>query len=164
MENSNAIKLAQIVGVTSSVFLSGFSFSASYLSMPALGLAPINIRLKQWLKIYNLGKFVSPPLGLASGITWGLLSYSHYGSLAWKNYAAAGFLTFGGTVLWTVAVMMGTNNELMAMTKTGKGEKEGDSGAFRDRAETVLSSWDKMNWARIVLPLVGGAVGMWGML
>lgn len=136
--------------------------------MPALGLAPINLRLKQWLKVYDLGKFVSPPLGLASGITWGLLSYSHYEiqSLAWRNYAAAGFLTFGGTVLWTVAVMMGANNELMEMAKTGnqKREREGDNGALKDRAETVLSRWDKMNWMRTVLPLVGGAVGMWGML
>lgn len=82
------------------------------------------------------------------------------------NYAAAGFLTFGGTVVWTVAVMMGANHELMEMAKTGnqKGVKEGDSGAFKDRAEKVLSSWDMMNWARIILPLVGGAVGMWGML
>lgn len=135
--------------------------------MPALDLAPINIRLKQWLKIYDLGKLVSPTLGLTSGITWGWLAYAHYGNLAWKNYAAAGFFTFGGTLLWTLAVMLGTNNELMAMTKTGKGKgvQEGDStGAFKDRAETLLSTWGTMNLGRTVIPLVGGAVGLWGML
>jgi len=166
MEQSVAVKFAQLASVSSSFFVSGFSFSASYLSLPAIASSPVPLRLKQWLKIYDLGKLVAPPLGVTGGLAWAYLAWFAYPETAWKTYAAAGVATFGGTLLWTVVVMRPTNQALMEMAMKGGEGADDVKGKvdFEKRAEQELGKWDRMNLVRTVVPLVGGLVGLWGML
>lgn len=186
---SQTFKAVQIFGITSSTFLSGpshplellvrivsltnrhitgFAFSASYLGLPALALAPVALRLRQWLVIYDLGKLVSPTVAAASSVAWGYITYISYatrelpgtsisGTPRWVLYGVAGLATFG-ILPWTVAVMMPTNNELIRRAKLEKKEAVEKEDV---EMEKLLKTWNQMNYLRAALPMVGVVVGLW---
>jgi hypothetical protein len=114
--------------------------------------------------IYDLGKLVSPPVSAVSAVLWGVAAWVSHGRHGedWKLYATAGFLTFA-VPLWTVAVMMHTNNDLMKKAKVG-GELEAESESFKTSSEQALVTWDRMNMVRAVLPMVGAWVGLYAAL
>lgn len=161
MSETPVFLIARILGISSSVFLSGFAFSASYLGLPALALAPIPLRLQQWQVIYDLGKLVSPTLAAASGVLWGLSAWIARGSEDWRFYAAAGIISFS-ILPWTVAVMMTSNKELMRRAKVSK--EEAESLKFGEDSAKILARWDSMNYVRAVLPMIGAWVGLYAML
>jgi hypothetical protein len=68
MAETNTLLIARILGISSSLFLSGFAFSASYYTSAAISLSPIPLRLQQWQVVYDLGKIVSPPVSALSGL------------------------------------------------------------------------------------------------
>ena len=161
MSEASAFLIARILGISSSVFLSGFAFSASYLGMPALALAPISLRLQQWQVIYDLGKLVSPTVAAASTLLWGFTAWSARGTEVWKFYAAGGLATFA-ILPWTIAVMMPTNLELMRRAKVAKEDAEGLN--FKKESAVMLTKWNIMNYVRAVLPMVGAWVGLYAAL
>lgn len=161
MSESPIYLIPRILGISGSVFLSGFAFSASYYGLPAIALSPISLRLQQWQIIYDLGKLVSPSVSAASTLLWGWSAWSARDSDAGKFYAAAGGLTLG-VLLWTVAVMMPTNLELMRRAKTAK--EDGESTKFEEESAKVLATWNWMNYVRAVLPMVGAWVGLYAAL
>jgi len=163
-ESSPAFLVTRLLGISSSVFLSGFAFSASYYGIPAIVLAPLPLRLTQWQVIYDLGKLVSPPVSALSAALWGVAAWISHGqhSEDWKFYATAGAFTFA-VPLWTVVVMLPTNNDLMKKAKLG-GELEAESESFKVTSEKALVKWDRMNMVRAVLPMVGAWVGLYAAL
>ncbi|PVH85617.1 DUF1772-domain-containing protein [Cadophora sp. DSE1049] len=162
--------LPRLLGISGSIFLSGFAFSASYYTLPATALAPLPLRLKQWLVVYDLGKLISPPLSAISAACWFYSAYAshslHPSTSATDTtqlYATAGALTLCTTV-WTVLAMMPTNKALMRRVKAVKEGVEGESVEWKREAERKLGTWSWMNYVRAVIPLVGGWVGMYAAL
>ncbi|KAH7393307.1 hypothetical protein BKA64DRAFT_83127 [Cadophora sp. MPI-SDFR-AT-0126] len=164
--------LPRLLGISGSIFLSGFAFSASYYTLPAAALAPLPLRLKQWLVVYDLGKLISPPFSAISAACWFYSAWASHSPNSTTHttqttqlYAVAGALTLGTTV-WTLLAMMPTNKALMRMAKTVK-EEQGDeveSLEWKSEAERELWTWSWMNYVRAVIPLVGGWVGMYAAL
>ncbi|KAK0099997.1 hypothetical protein ONS95_013185 [Cadophora gregata] len=153
--------IPRVLGITGSLFLSGFAFSASYYTLPATALAPSPLRLKQWLVVYDLGKLISPPLSVISATCWFYSAWVSHSTHAIQLHSAAGALTLG-TTIWTVLAMMPTNKALMTKVKAvdeAKGEEIGSS-EWKREAEKELASWSWMNYVRAVIPLAGGWVGM----
>ena len=155
------------VGISSSVFLSGFAFSASYYGMPAVNLAPFPLRLKQWKEIFDIGKYFAPTLGVTSALFWGIASRNALMNSGqgkdsnWKIYAIASLSTFG-IIPWTLFFMMPTNNELIRRSQApiAESEKEG----FEVESQHLLSNWTALNWVRAVLPLTGAGLGLYAAL
>ena len=164
MSETPVFLIAKILGISTTVFLSGFAFCASYYSLPALALAPVPLRLQQWQVIYDLGKLVSPPVSAVSALLWGLTAWNsknNQDSSDWKFYAAASFATLA-IPLWTLVVMMPTNNELI---KRSKAAKEGFEPLDSEQESVkLLGAWDRMNFVRAVLPMVGAWVGLYALL
>ena len=153
-----------MLGTSGSVFLSGFAFSASYYGLPAAALSPIPLRLQQWQVIYDLGKFISPPVSAASALLWGYSAWSakdNEDPLEWKLYAVAGLATFS-VLAWTLAFIRPTNNELMRRAKVAKEVTE--TAVFGRESIEILARWSWMNYVRAVLPMVGAWVGIYGAL
>jgi len=155
--------VARILGISGSVFLSGFAFSASYYSLPAIALSPVPLRLQQWRVIYDLGKLVSPSVSAVTALLWALSASSVKDSedSAWKLYAVAGLAT-ASVPIWTVGFMLPTNNELMRMAKVAKEGSE--TTVYGREAGVLLNKWSWMNYVRAVLPMVGAWVGLYGAL
>lgn len=80
------------------------------------------------------------------------------------NLYAAAAVTTAGIVPWTLLAMMKTNHTLMARAETVT-EKSGKSEE-QDLKEVkaLLKKWTRLNAARAVFPLVGAALGIWGVL
>jgi hypothetical protein len=157
--------------ITSKLMILGFAFSASYYGGPTIDLAPIPLRLQQWQVIYDMGKWVAPPAAALSGVLWGVaawISCAHPKDLGavdeWVLYSSAGVLS-SAFLLWTTAVMLPVNNDLMRKAKIGK---ELDNGKeikdFEMESVRALSTWNKMNWVRAVLPMTGAWVGLYASL
>ena len=79
----------------------------------------------------------------------------------WKFYAGAGLGTIS-VLMWTVAVMRPTNNELMRLVKVAK--EAGKTAAFERDSVVALARWSWMNYVRGILPLVGAWVGLYAAL
>jgi len=162
-ESTTTFLLTRMLGISGSAFISGFAFSASYYSVPAIALAPIPLRLRQWQVVYDLGKLVAPPVSAVSAILLGVAAYSTSStSNDWKLYATAGALTFSFTP-WTVLAMMATNNDLMRRAKMGA-ELEGKNEGFERESEKALNTWWRLNWVRAVLPMAGAWIALYAAL
>lgn len=180
--SSPAFLITRALGISTSLFLSGYAFSASQLSIPAISLSPLPLRLSQWSLIYTSGAKVSPPLAIFSLFTWGYasyLSYSHShspsisssislsgdGTSDWVLYVLAGGLSFS-ILPWTLIMMMPTNNELLRRAKVAK-EREG-KGEVKEEEDKesgkLIEKWDGLHFVRFWLPTLGAAVGLYAVL
>ena len=164
MSETPLFLITRLLGISGSIFLSGFAFSASFYSTPAISLAPLPLRLQQWQVIYDLGKLVSPPLSVATGIAWGSAAWIAKGSASggeeWKLYAVTAAATFG-VLAWTLGAMMGTNLELLRMAKAAR---EDSGSKMLVGAEKAVATWNWMNYVRAVIPMVGAWVGIYAAL
>jgi hypothetical protein len=68
-------RLAQVVGLTTTAFLAGNTFAASFGSVPAFLQAPAPLLAKQIVILLNSGKFVNP---LSAIIGTGIFSFFAY--------------------------------------------------------------------------------------
>ena len=99
-----------------------------------------------------------------SASLWGVAAWIAHGqhSEDWIFYAIAGAFSFA-VPLWTLVVMMPSNNDLLQKAKAG-GELEFQSEEFKAGSEKSLGAWDWMNMVRAVLPMVGAWVGIFAAL
>jgi hypothetical protein len=129
--------------------LPGHAFSASNLGIPALGLVPLPLRLKQWPVIYDVGKFVSPPVSITSAASWATaawISYSRGDYLDWKLYAVAALVT-ASVLGFTVLVMLPTNKGLRRRAKVVREVKgEEMEQGFEVKSEELIGLWDSLNY------------------
>ena len=171
MDSPTLIRTAHLLGISSSFFLSGFAFAASFYTLPALSHSPLPARLLGWLEVYDLGKLISPTIAAASAVFWGYLTYASYSMKAgglvrssWQSYLAAGLLTFA-ILPWTLVVMMPANKTLMkAAWKVQIDGAEAIKLQDHAKLEETIGLWGTMNWFRAVTPMVGGMIGVWGIL
>jgi hypothetical protein len=171
MDSPTLVRSAHLLGISSSIFLSGFSFAASFYTMPALSHASLPVQLLGWLEVYDLGKLISPPVGAASSVLWGYLTYAAYSRKAdglfrksWHSYLAAGLLTFA-ILPWTLVIMMPSNKTLMeAAWKVQAGGADAIKLENYAELEKSMELWGTLNWFRTVTPMVGGMIGLWAVL
>ncbi len=161
MSESSTYFIPRILGISGSIFLSGYSFSASYYTLPAISLSPIPLRLQQWQVVYDEGKLVAPPLSAISALAWAWTAWTAKDSDAVKYYAAAAGLS-AGFLFWTLGAMMSTNIELERRVKAAK--EDGEKVLFREESGRLLESWTRMNYVRAALPMVGAWVGLYAAL
>jgi anthrone oxygenase-like protein len=101
---------------------------------------------QQWAPSYQRATWLQAPLALLS-LACGTAAWLLGAGFAWL----VGALLVGGVVPFTFAVIMPTNNQLLA------------PGRDLDSAETrlLLVRWGKLHAVRTVLSLAGAAVYLW---
>ncbi|KAJ0415808.1 DUF1772-domain-containing protein [Aspergillus carlsbadensis] len=173
MSESPAFRIAQAVGLSGAIWLSGNIFSLSMMAIPALLQShheeniPLSTITKQWRAIYEFGKARAPPIALVTAITflslaWGarrlapLSSGPGTGTSATTYYICAA-LTLA-VIPWTGLAMGKTNAALIECAESGwvSDERSGEE------VERLLWKWTWLNAARALFPLAGGLVGLWG--
>ncbi|KAK0117651.1 hypothetical protein ONS95_011983 [Cadophora gregata] len=181
------IRVAQTLGITSSLMLSGLTISTSLTTIPRLLESPPSLLLQQWGNMYKRGAKIGPPVSLLASTSFFYLAYkahvspslfdgisngtniaaSSSSSLPNKvvAYILAGVLSIG-IVPYTFAVLMPTNKELLRKVEVlGKVELSGEEEAEMKEAERsahqLVDWWGVLNLGRGVMLAVSGVVGVW---
>ncbi|PVH83182.1 hypothetical protein DL98DRAFT_652755 [Cadophora sp. DSE1049] len=169
------IRLAQTLGITSSLILSGMTLSTSLNTVPRLLESPPSLLLQQWGHMYDRGKRTGPPIALLSSTTFLYLAYKAHTSPSlsatpnkvWP-YILAGILSIS-IIPYTFAVLMPTNRQLLRKVEVlGKVElSREDEVEMRDAersAHQLVDWWGVLNLGRGVLLVCSGVVGVWASL
>ncbi|KAK4990619.1 hypothetical protein LTR66_006762 [Elasticomyces elasticus] len=172
----SAVRVAQIVGVTASAWLSGTIAFASFGVIPALRLAPTQVQAQQWEKVFWIGASTAPPLALMSSLAFGYLAnQASKVSQALSGTALAPTTPFylfttsaviiPAIVPYTLFLMKNTNNKLHAKAakyrNTIAGEKNIEAGMPREETvEGLVSKWYWLNMVRAVMVGSGAVMGL----
>jgi hypothetical protein len=162
------IRLAQTLGLSTSLLLSGGVLTTSIYLVPRLLESPSPLLLRQWLHTYNLGKRTAPPMAILSSLSYLYLAYQTHASdptdaKAWA-YLTSGVL-MAGIAPYTLTVMRGTNGKLIEKAGEMKGFKDGETvvevGLGKETAHALVDWWGVLNLGRGVMLSVAGVLGVW---
>ncbi|MCJ1389956.1 hypothetical protein MMC18_002814 [Xylographa bjoerkii] len=167
---SAQIRVLQAIGLTTSAFLGGAVLAMSYAAIPPLYSAPSPLSAKQWRVLYRRGVVVAPPFAALTSAIFGYLSYTlkqtSRPNAEFYGLAAASVI---GIVPYTLLVMKGTNDKLMARAveaeKLDVTDKVTQAGMPKgESTNELLDRWAFYNAIRGVFPLMATALGMWATL
>lgn len=146
-----------VLGISSSLLVSGIHFSSSFLTVPLLYKLPADTSTQIFSKFYRSSAKIAAPLTALATTMLGLSAYFFAASGQWFNIAlghAAG-LTFAA-FFWKRLVMMGVTGVLL---DNSAGVKLTD-GVDEAEVERLFRRWKWMNLVRGCLILGGGLVGL----
>ena len=153
----NTIRTAQVLGLTSSIFLSGINIGASYLTLPILYTRPASTSAPIFHEFYNRGAVTLVPLGLFSASCSGLVAYLFPSQQT--LWAVAGMATFA-QLPWTGLVMMKTIKRLNTIAASNVEQEK----ASQEEVVALLRQWAWMNVVRGLMAMAGGLIGVWAMV
>lgn len=148
---------ALILGISSSLLVSGIHFSSSFLTLPILSNFPADTSTEVFANFYRRSAKIAAPLTAFSTTMFGLSAYFFVGAGHGFNIAlghAAG-LTFAA-FLWTRLVMMRVTRVLL---DDSHGVKLTD-GVDQAEVERLLRRWKWMNISRGCFIFGGGLIGL----
>ena len=153
----NTIRTAQVLGLTSSIFLSGINFGASHLTLPILYTRSPSISTPFFNEFYIRGAVTVVPLGLFSASCSALVAYLLPSQRT--LWSVAGVATFA-QLPWTRLVMMKTIDRLLAIPAS----KDEQVKASEAEVVALLRQWAWMNIVRGLMAMVGGLTGLWAVV
>lgn len=149
--------ISLVLGISSSLLVSGVHFSSSLLTVPLLYSLPADTSTQVFSEFYRSSAKITAPLTAFSTTMLGLSAYFFVGAGQWFNIAlghAAG-LTFAA-FFWKRLVMMGVTRVLL---DNSAGVKLTD-GVDQAEVERLLRRWKWMNLCRGCFIFGGGLVGL----
>lgn len=154
------LRLLQTLGLTTTALLAGTSASFSLYTIPRLLESPPPTLLKQFKRLYAAGHASMPPATIlaAASLLYLARDSRAAGSEQWRGYAAAAALALA-IIPYTLAVMMGTNNVLLA--KAEEAETKGHGEVQAAEVRRLVGRWAKMNLGRSVLLVSAAGVATW---
>jgi hypothetical protein len=166
------IRLAQTLGITTSLIFAGANASLSIFLIPRILESPTPLLLKQWNHTYERGKAIGPPFGVVAALSFFYLSYHFHTSSTSafvNNTNAWGYLTAGllsiGIVPYTMLVLMPTNDKMKKKADETKSlEKEDhvvEIGLGEETAHQLADWWGVLNLGRGAMLTASGVLGLW---
>ncbi|KAF2680414.1 hypothetical protein K458DRAFT_421641 [Lentithecium fluviatile CBS 122367] len=161
--------IAQAVGITASTYLLGTNASLSFISVPALMMAPAPLAARQWKKVFDTGKTIGISLSIVSALSTAYVAYHQdTSSLPFKLNLAATIL-FPSIVPFTIFVIGPINDKLMEKAQSLASSSLEDKGveAGVTSSETVnalLDKWATRNLARAAITGLGAIFALWAAL
>lgn len=148
---------ALILGISSSLLVSGIHFSSSLLTVPLLYKLSADTSTQVFSKFYQRNAKIAAPLTAFSTTMFGLSAYffsrgGHGFNIALGHAAGLTFATF----LWTRLVMMRVTRVLL---DNSHGVKL-TGGVDQAEVERLLRRWKWMNISRGCFIFGGGLVGL----
>ncbi|KAI0136857.1 hypothetical protein BJ170DRAFT_33345 [Xylariales sp. AK1849] len=160
------LRISQLLGLSTSLFLSGIFYAHSRHTVPLLyNLDHERVSPGVFAQLYYSGARTVIPLAVVSALASGFVASQNTGNdqLVWAGAALAPL----AALAFTRIVMMPTIQTLLRAAGEGKGQSsEKSEVATLDGEEVVrlLKRWKKMNWARSWLSLMGGLIGAWAVV
>ncbi|QSZ29248.1 hypothetical protein DSL72_003760 [Monilinia vaccinii-corymbosi] len=149
------IRLAQVIGITTSSALAGTSLSLSFIAVPRILESPPHLLLKQWNHLFQQGKTFFPAASLIPAGSFFYLAYKQTSKLPRRLLGAAGLLALAISP-YTLLFMMYTNAKLLGKVdeaqavyaqsgdwddlSSGSGRKHKKSSKDRERSSKKTSS------------------------
>lgn len=153
MDTPTLLRTTTGLGILASLILSGIGLGTSHITLPFLyPLAP-STSTPLFTQLYHRGAATIVPLGLFGAFCLGASAYLDPEKRT--AYAIAGLATLS-QLLWTLVVMMGINQRLLAIAGDGRIREKVDHA----EVEGLLRKWKWMNNVRAGMALVGGVVGL----
>lgn len=153
----NTICIAQVLGMTSSIFLSGINIGASLLTLPILYTRPASISTPFFNEFYNRGAVTLVPLDIFSVSCSALVAYLLPSQRTLWTVACG---TTFAQLPWTALVMMKTITRLNAIAAS----KDEQEKASKQEVVALLRQWAWMNIVRGALAAFGGFIGVWAII
>lgn len=153
MDNPTVLRTASLLGLSTSLYLSGIYFSASHLTIPIIRRLPVETSTSAFTELYYRGAKTVVPLALFSTFCTGVSAY--LGPSKRVGYAITAVATIA-SLPWTGVVMKGVNERLIAIGKEAHAREKTNEG----EVEQLLRQWKWMNNVRAGLAAVGGIVGL----
>jgi len=153
---SSSIRFAQVLGLTTSGFLSGYIASFSLHAVSTISLSPPALRAKQWKRAYSLGSRTAPLLAVIASAACGYVT-AHVGKHSPTFYAWLSCSILPVMIApFTLTAMNHTNSRLHNKAATSLPD------AVEDRdLEGLLRKWTALNSIRAVFPAAATALGLW---
>ncbi|KAK4895887.1 hypothetical protein LTR27_006058 [Elasticomyces elasticus] len=158
---SSTLRVAQVLGLTSTAFLAGKTFAASFTA-PALLLAPGPLLIKQWQKIAEFDKIINPAI---SAVGLGVFSFFAYrdpnpGSRHQILYSTAAALLatsipYSFFLLHPIVEKLEEHAEVMA------GDKITDYVNPKDTTHVLVDRYATVNLGRVFLSFMAAATATW---
>ncbi|CAN8095238.1 unnamed protein product [Discula destructiva] len=150
-----------LLGVTSTFLLGGMNMATSLLFIPHLVTLPTETSTRIFEKLFHDGAKAVIPLAATAILSLGYLAYETPVKRP-ELVAAAGLV--GTTLAWTQLVVMPVNERLIEIAR---GEKEGRigggsklGGGGRSEVESLLGTWECMNYVRGFVALGAGVLAL----
>lgn len=154
---------ATLVGITSTLMVSGFNMSTSYLFVPLMYKLEKETSARMFDRLYHNGLKVVVPLAAASITSFGYLAYTSPPSSAvaggvlgtgLANALAAALMT--ATLAWTRVVIMPVNQRLISIAREVGAKDKVSAGDV----EALLRRWWWMNYVRGAGALAAGVLAL----
>jgi hypothetical protein len=170
--NPLPIRLAQTLGITSSLLVGGVAAGLSFFTIPRLLESPTPLMLRQWRKMFIAGKYAAIPGALLSSVSYFYLAYNSLsssnpfaGNGAGYSYLASGVLSVG-IIPFTFAVLRPTNNKLEAKEEETRMLEKTDEVveiglADGETAKVLVDRWGVQNLGRVGMLIAASVVGIW---
>lgn len=152
MDAPTLLRTTSILGISTSLFMSGIHFSASHLTLPLLYHLPVETSSSVFAEYYHSGARTVVPLSIVSSIFTGVAAYLDPQKRV--GYAVAAAATFA-TLPFTTLVIMSVNKRLLAIA----GDQTVREKAADGEVEMLLRRWTTLNMVRAVMGGVGGMLG-----
>ncbi|KIW20370.1 hypothetical protein PV08_00945 [Exophiala spinifera] len=153
MDSTTVLRATSFLGVSSSIWLSGISFSQSYLTIPLLVGIPSETSTALFKDLYYSGAKLIVPLALTSTLSTATAAYLDAEKRAGYAVAAAATISI---LPFTAAVMFPCIHRLIAIADDAKVREKTQPGEVAG----LLTQWKWMNYVRAGLSGVGGVVGL----
>lgn len=150
-----------MLGLTSTAFLTGKAFAASFSFTPALLEAPAPLLARQWKKQFDSDKYVAPAIALFSS---GVFSYIAYRNDAWTKPSIL-YTTSASLLLallpYTFFISDPVNRQLeskaqsLALTATEDGVPQ------EETTHALVDKWATINLGKVLIAGISALVATW---
>lgn len=157
MSGPTLIQVVQLAGITPAIFVSGFSFATSYLTLPPLYKQTASISTPIFSHVYFAGAFVAAPSALVSTAAFSYIAYALPESRTISTVAAALALA---PLLWTRTVMFSGIQRINSVAADPREQEK----ASATELEGLLRTWTWQNYVRSASSLAAGIAGFTALL
>ncbi|KAF2772927.1 hypothetical protein EJ03DRAFT_387272 [Teratosphaeria nubilosa] len=165
------LRIAQILGITTTAFLSGKTFTASFCATPALLHAPAPLLAKQWKTSFTSDQCLAPAITLFSTATFGWLAYrdpTRPSSTQFRlHLIAATLLT--SLIPYSFFLLEPLNRRLLKkasdLASASLTDAEVEANVSRDDSvHALVDKWAVVNLGRTILSGVAAIAATWAAL
>ncbi|KAK2595823.1 hypothetical protein N8I77_013616 [Diaporthe amygdali] len=167
-DTSSLRSTASLLGITSTILLSGFNISTSHLFVPLMYKLEKQTSARMFDRLYHDGLKVVVPLAATAITSFSYLSYTSSSSSSYSSAGvlgtslargpafavAAGLVT--ATLAWTAIVVMPVNQKLISIAREVGAKDKVSAGDV----EALLRRWWWMNYVRGAGALVAGVLAL----
>jgi len=160
---------AQLLGITSSLFLSGTYFASPALFIPLLLLQPTKLSISLFADLFHRGALFIVPLSVISTLSSAVAAFlcpahTNVDVLRRRISVAAALFAFAPLAYTRLVMAEGIDRLVQMAGEKGKAETEEEEGGRDGEVRVLLKRWAGQTYVRAALAGTGGLVGLWGVV